>query len=137
MWADNETTSDLLGFKVHSDLIRSVVLDAELLPIVVGVFGDRQKNFAADRRKLSRQKNESSLLSDIFRQTVFDNFLSGIIFPLHANRKRDNVPCSVAAFLHKFRSLKSKKINNFVRLNHSAKFLKTQNLLLQYFVNLV
>ncbi len=40
MWADNETTSDLLGFKVHSDLIRSVVLDAELLPIVVGVFGD-------------------------------------------------------------------------------------------------
>ena len=40
MWADNETTKDLLGFKVHADLIRSVVTNTELLPITIGVFGD-------------------------------------------------------------------------------------------------
>lgn len=40
MWADNETTLDLLGFKVHADLIRSVVTDPDLLPITIGVFGD-------------------------------------------------------------------------------------------------
>lgn len=40
MWADNETTDDLLGFRVHSDLIQSVVTDPSLLPVVLGVFGD-------------------------------------------------------------------------------------------------
>ena len=40
MWTDNETKTDLLGFKVHSDLIRSVVTDDKLLPVVLGVFGD-------------------------------------------------------------------------------------------------
>lgn len=40
MWTDNETTEDLIGFRVHADLIRSVVLDPALLPVTVGVFGD-------------------------------------------------------------------------------------------------
>jgi hypothetical protein len=40
MWSDNETTEDLLGFKVHADLITEVVKDDELLPITIGVFGD-------------------------------------------------------------------------------------------------
>ena len=40
MWSDNETTTDLLGFRVHADLIRSVVTDSNLLPVVLGVFGD-------------------------------------------------------------------------------------------------
>jgi predicted KAP-like P-loop ATPase len=40
MWADNETTLDLLGFRVHAALIRSVVTDPGLLPITIGVFGD-------------------------------------------------------------------------------------------------
>lgn len=40
MWSDNETTEDLLGFKVHADLITEVVKDDLLLPITIGVFGD-------------------------------------------------------------------------------------------------
>lgn len=40
MWTDNETTTDLLGFKVHADLIRKVVTNPKLLPITFGVFGD-------------------------------------------------------------------------------------------------
>lgn len=40
MWPDNETDIDLLGFQVHSDLIRSVVTDESLLPVTLGVFGD-------------------------------------------------------------------------------------------------
>src|SRR5436309_15699021 len=40
MWPDNETTVDLLGFKVHAGLIRSVVTDPLVLPVVLGVFGD-------------------------------------------------------------------------------------------------
>lgn len=40
MWSDNETSLDLLGFRVHADLIRSVITDPTLLPVTVGVFGD-------------------------------------------------------------------------------------------------
>jgi len=40
MWADNETTTDLLGFRVHADLVRSIVTDRSLLPVTIGIFGD-------------------------------------------------------------------------------------------------
>ncbi|RZJ93203.1 MAG: NTPase [Hymenobacter sp.] len=40
MWADNETTIDLLGFSIHTDLVRSVILEPGLLPVTIGVYGD-------------------------------------------------------------------------------------------------
>ena len=40
MWADNETSEDLLGFKVHADLLINVINDESVLPITIGVFGD-------------------------------------------------------------------------------------------------
>lgn len=40
VWPDNETEQDLLGFRVHADLIRSVVTERRVLPVVLGVFGD-------------------------------------------------------------------------------------------------
>ncbi|HEY3382624.1 MAG TPA: P-loop NTPase fold protein [Vicinamibacterales bacterium] len=40
MWPDNETADDLIGFQVHADLVRAVVLNPKLLPVTVGVFGD-------------------------------------------------------------------------------------------------
>jgi hypothetical protein len=61
IWSDNETEQDLLGFRVHADLIRSVVTDKSVLPIVLGVFADwgggkssimrmLQKNLATDEK---------------------------------------------------------------------------------------
>ncbi|MBN4047213.1 NTPase [bacterium AH-315-P13] len=40
MWSDNETSEDLLGFKVHADLLVDVIRDDSVLPITIGVFGD-------------------------------------------------------------------------------------------------
>src|SRR5262245_3229468 len=40
MWTDNETALDLLGFRVHAELVRSVVVDPKLLPVTIGVFAD-------------------------------------------------------------------------------------------------
>ena len=40
MWSDNETTEDLLGFKVHADLLIDVIKDDKVLPVTIGVFGD-------------------------------------------------------------------------------------------------
>lgn len=40
MWSDNETSEDLLGFKIHADLLIDVINDDQVLPITIGVFGD-------------------------------------------------------------------------------------------------
>ncbi len=40
MWADNETSEDLLGFKVHANLLVDVINDDKVLPVTIGVFGD-------------------------------------------------------------------------------------------------
>lgn len=40
MWSDNETTEDLLGFKVHSELICDLIRNENLLPLTIGLFGD-------------------------------------------------------------------------------------------------
>ncbi|KYP15938.1 P-loop NTPase fold protein, partial [Flavihumibacter sp. CACIAM 22H1] len=40
MWADNETSEDLLGFKIHADLLVDVINDDKVLPVTIGVFGD-------------------------------------------------------------------------------------------------
>ena len=40
MWSDNETIEDVLGFRVHADLIKEVVTDQKLLPVTMAVFGD-------------------------------------------------------------------------------------------------
>lgn len=40
MWSDNETSEDLLGFKVHADLLIDVINDNKVLPVTIGVFGD-------------------------------------------------------------------------------------------------
>lgn len=40
MWTDNETSEDLLGFKVHADLLIKIIKDESILPITIGVFGD-------------------------------------------------------------------------------------------------
>ena len=54
MWADNETDIDLLGFHVHADLIKSVVTDATLLPVVLGVFGEWGGGKSSIMRMLER-----------------------------------------------------------------------------------
>ncbi|SIS49944.1 KAP family P-loop NTPase fold protein [Belliella pelovolcani] len=40
MWADNETSEDLLGFRVHAELLINILNDESVLPITIGVFGD-------------------------------------------------------------------------------------------------
>src|SRR5258708_12427115 len=40
MWPDNDTANDLIGFQVHADLIRAVVMNQSMLPVTIGVFGD-------------------------------------------------------------------------------------------------
>lgn len=65
MWSDNETTIDLIGFKVHSDLILDVVTNPKLLPVVLGVFGDWGGGKSSIMRML-----EQSLEADKYKDVV-------------------------------------------------------------------
>ena len=40
MWSDNETGEDLLGYQVHASLLKDVILDNEMLPTSIGIFGN-------------------------------------------------------------------------------------------------
>lgn len=40
MWSDNETGEDLLGYKVHASLLKEVILDKNMLPTSIGIFGN-------------------------------------------------------------------------------------------------
>ena len=50
MWSDNETKEDPLGFKVHASLVKDAVLDKELSPVIIGVFGDWGRVYEKDKK---------------------------------------------------------------------------------------
>lgn len=60
MWPDNETTDDLIGFQVHADLIRAVLLNAQMLPVTVGLFGDWGSGKTSIMRMLERSLSPES-----------------------------------------------------------------------------
>jgi len=75
MWADNETDEDLLGFQLHTDLIRSVVTDAGLLPVTVGLFGDWGSGKSSVMRMLRRDlANDPSIAVIYFNGWQFEGY---------------------------------------------------------------
>ena len=57
MWSDNETDKDLLGFKVHADLIKSVIMNERVLPVSIGVFGDWGSGKSSIMKMLDKELN--------------------------------------------------------------------------------
>lgn len=57
MWSDNETDKDLLGFKVHADLIKSVITNERILPVSVGIFGDWGSGKSSIMKMLEQELN--------------------------------------------------------------------------------
>lgn len=40
MWKDTETAEDLLGYRFHAKLLKDIVLDDNMLPTSIGIFGN-------------------------------------------------------------------------------------------------
>lgn len=65
MWSDIETSEDLLGFKVHADLLIDVINDETILPITIGVFGDwgsgKSSILQIIKNEFEKEEHENSL----------------------------------------------------------------------------
>lgn len=40
MWSDVETSEDLLGYTVHAELLKQVIMESRNLPVTIGLYGD-------------------------------------------------------------------------------------------------
>lgn len=66
MWSDNETSKDLIGFRVHADLVREVVTDQKLLPVTLGVFADWGNGKTSIMRMLSEDLSKDPEIAVIY-----------------------------------------------------------------------
>ena len=76
MWSDKETSEDLLGYTVHSSLLKSVITNEKNLPITVGLYGDwglgkssilkiLEKQLEEERQKNEDKKNTGGCATGI------------------------------------------------------------------------
>lgn len=83
MWSDNETLEDLIGFEVHADLLKQVVLDESLLPITLGVFGDwgngKTSIMKMLEQKLATDESVAVLYFDAWLFEGYDDAKSALI----------------------------------------------------------
>ncbi len=97
MWQDNETTEDLIGFEVHAELIKSLIIDESLLPLTVGLFGDWGNGKTSVMRMLeSKFEDEDDSICIYFNGWLFEGYddaksaiLSSIVLQLLESRKSD------------------------------------------------
>lgn len=75
MWADNETTKDLLNYEVHCNLLKEYLIHKELLPLTVGVFGDWGSGKSSIMRMLEEKfKSEEKVLTIYFNSWLFESY---------------------------------------------------------------
>jgi len=97
MWADNETSEDLLGFKVHADLLIDVINDETILPVTIGVFGDwgsgKSSILQIIKSEFDKEENKDALCI-YFNGWTFEGYddakaalLNAILKELEGNKK--------------------------------------------------
>ena len=73
MWADNETSLDLIGFQVHADLVRSIVSNPRMLPVTIGLFGDWGSGKTSVMQMLRRDLDAEHWAEDSGERKAYEN----------------------------------------------------------------
>ncbi len=75
MWHDNETDKDLLGFNVHAELLKDIVIDKKMLPISIGLFGDWGSGKSSIMKMLENKlQQEEKVVVISFNGWVFEGY---------------------------------------------------------------
>jgi len=75
MWADNETTKDLLNYDVHCNLLKEYLSDVNILPLTIGVFGDWGSGKSSIMRMLEDKfQNDDRILTIYFNSWLFEGY---------------------------------------------------------------
>lgn len=95
MWSDIETSKDLLGFKIHANLLKNVVTTEKNLPLTIGLYGDwgsgKSSVLKILKEELDQDENTVVIYFDGWSFESFDDakmaLIQGIVEELEQNEK--------------------------------------------------
>lgn len=125
MWADNETSDDLLGFKVHADLIVDVINDGDVLPVTIGVFGDWGSGKSSILKIVEKQLIGDD--KDGFKNGTLVLYFNGWVFEGYDDAKAALLESIIEKFA-KHKKLGSKVKDETVKLFKSVKWMRLMGL---------
>ncbi|SMC87776.1 KAP family P-loop NTPase fold protein [Pedobacter africanus] len=124
MWSDNETSEDLLGFKVHADLLVDVIKDDALLPITIGVFGDWGSGKSSILKIIN---DELSGDDDELKDGTLVLYFNGWVFEGYDDAKSALLETIVERFA-KHKTLGNKVKDSTVKLSKSVNWMRVAKL---------
>lgn len=125
MWADNETSDDLLGFKVHADLIVDVINDNDVLPVTIGVFGDWGSGKSSILKIVEKELIGNA--KDGFKDGTLVLYFNGWVFEGYDDAKAALLESIIEKFA-KHKTLGSKVKDETVKLFKSVKWMRLMGL---------
>lgn len=125
MWADNETSDDLLGFKVHADLIVDVINDNDVLPVTIGVFGDWGSGKSSILKIVEKELIGKD--NDELNDGTLVLYFNGWVFEGYDDAKAALLESIIEKFA-KHKKLSSKVKDETVKLFKSVKWMRLMGL---------
>ncbi len=121
MWADNETSEDLLGFKVHADLLVDVINDDKVLPVTVGVFGDWGSGKSSILKIVEQELTGGE--EDGFKDGTLVLYFNGWVFEGYDDAKAALLESIIEKF-DKHKTIGNKVKDKTVKLFKSVKWMR-------------
>jgi len=125
MWADHETSTDLLGTKHLVEAVRDILKNTELLPSTIGVFGD----WGSGKSSIIKMVVEN-LKSD---KTAIVLDFNGWLFESYDDAKSSLMETIIDELVQKIPPNKAKKVKNLaVRLLRKINWFRLGGKAIQY-----
>ena len=121
MWADNETSEDLLGFKVHAELLVDVINDDTVLPVTMGVFGDWGSGKSSILKIVEQELTQGN--EDGFYNGTLVMYFNGWVFEGYDDAKAALLESIIEKF-DKHKTIGDKVKDKTIKLFKSVKWMR-------------